>query len=183
MANALRTRRLDGGRPLVTAAADEFARLVEAHRLRAFRFALQIVGNPDDAMELTQEAFFKAHRQWHRFDPSRSFGPWFYAILRNLAIDFLRRRRPGRDVELDEVAEASPAPGPDVLAERSEIGVRLWEAIGRLPYAQREALVLRELHGLGYAEIAQVTGAPVTTVNSRLHHARQALRREMEKYL
>ena len=162
---------------LVNPSADEFEDLFHRYWQRGFHFALQTVGNREDAMDLAQEAFLRVHRHWGRKDSHRPFAPWFFKILRNLAIDRLRRRavRP----ESQEVPETDPGPGPEVLAERSEIKARVWQAISRLPEPQREVLILRDIHGFSYKEIAEIDGTSVSTVTSRLHSARETLRRKL----
>jgi RNA polymerase sigma-70 factor (ECF subfamily) len=167
----------------VSSQADEFTALVKQYRVRAFHFALQMVGNSEDAMDVTQEAFLRLHRHWHRRDPARPFAPWFYSILRNLAIDLLRKRTSLREDGLEAAPELQAGPGPEVLAEQNELKVRVWRAIGQLPPALREVVILKDLHGLTYAEIAHTAGIPVTTVTSRLHDARERLRRKLERYL
>jgi RNA polymerase sigma-70 factor (ECF subfamily) len=163
--------------------AGEFEALVGEYRLRAFHFALQIVGNREDAMDVTQEAFLKVHRSWGMRDPSRPFAPWFYAILRNMAIDFLRKRASRREESPETAPDVSHRPGPEALAVKGEVQARVWEAIAQLPEAQREVLVLRDLHGFSYKEIAEIVGEGTTTVNSRLHDARETMRRKLRRYL
>lgn len=166
------------------APADEFTRLVAEYRLRAFHFALQIVGNREDAMDVTQDAFIKVHKNWERRDSDRPFAPWFYAILRNVAIDFLRKRASRREEDPEAGPDVSSTrPGPELLAEKSQIKEKVWLALSQLPEEQREVVVLRDLHGFAYKEIAQITGQSVTTVNSRLHDAREALRRKLRRFL
>lgn len=159
-----------------------FEQIVDQYKVRAFHFLLQMVGNREDAMDLTQEAFLRVHQHWYRRDGSRPFGPWFYLILRNLAVDHFRKRKARKEDPLEVVPEAEEL-GPEILAEQSERKAVVWGAIRRLSPAQREVVILRDLHGLSYAEIAQTTGESVTTVNSRLHHAREVLRKKLERYL
>ncbi len=165
------------------APVDEFSTLVEQYRLRAFHFALQLVGDREDAMDLTQEAFIKVHRNWQRRDPTRPFGPWFFTILRNLAIDLLRKRSTRKEDAVEEFYQASPRPGPQALAEKSEVQEKVWLAINQLSEDQREVVVLRDLQGFSYKEIAEIIGESTTTVNSRLHDAREILRRKLRGYL
>lgn len=167
----------------VSAESDEFTALVKQYRLRAFHFALQMVGNREDALDLTQEAFLRLHRHWHRRDPARPFAPWFYSILRNLAIDLLRKRTSLKEDDLEAAPERGAGLGPEALAEQNELKALVWRAIGHLPPALREVVVLKDLHGFTYAEIAHTLGIPVTTVTSRLHDARERLRRKLERYL
>jgi len=169
----------------VSAATEEgdFAELFRQHKLRAFHYALQMVGNREDAMDVTQEAFLRLHRHWRRRDLSRPFAPWLYSVLRNLAIDLLRKRARRKECGLETAPDASPLAGPELQAERSELTSRLWKEIQQLPLIQREALLLRDWHGLSYAEIAEATGASVAAVNSRLHDARARLRNRLRRYL
>lgn len=173
------------GAPASAAApVEEFDELVREYRLRAFHFAVQIVGNREDAMDLTQEAFLKVHRNWSRRDPNRPFGPWFYTILRNLAIDFLRKRTSRREEDEEKAPSAvSHRPGPELLAEKEQLKEKVWLAINQLPEHQKEVVVLRDLHGFSYKEIAEIIGESTTTVNSRLHDARETLRRKLRGYL
>ena len=162
--------------------ADELTALVREHRAKAFHYILQMVGNREDAMDLTQEAFLKIHRHWERRDPDRSLVPWFYAILRNAAIDHLRRRKSRKEYELDDMIEPAENDGlpPTELAN---LRLRLWKEIGALPDEQREVVILRDVHGLSYAEIGETVGIAATTVSSRLHHARGKLRSQLKEYL
>lgn len=161
----------------------EFVELFHEYKMRAFHYALQTVGNREDAMDLTQEAFLRLHRHWHRRDRSRPFAPWLYSVVRNLAIDLLRKRSTRKESDLETAPEASSLPNPETQAQHGELNERLWKEIQRLPDVQREALLLRDWHGLSYAEIAETTGASVTTINSRLHDARVRLRDRLRRYM
>ena len=159
------------------------AAFFQQHKRRAYLFALQMVGDPEDAMELTQEAFLRLHRDWGRREPLPPAAPWLYAVLRNLAIDLLRKRAARASSLSVSYQEVSGPPDPEVLAERQQRSEALWRAIQRLPEPQREALLLREFHGLSYAEIARITDSTPDLVASRLHDARKRLRRQLARYL
>ena len=163
----------------------EFVELFHQYKLRAFHYALQTVGNREDAMYLTQEAFLRLHRHWHRRDRSKPFAPWMYSVVRNLAIDLLRKRstRKETDVETETEPEVSPLANPEIQAQNSQLSENLWREIQRLPPVQREALLLRDWHGLSYAEIAAAAGTNITTINSRLHDARVRLRERLRRYM
>ena len=153
----------------------EFVELFRQYKLKAYHYALQTVGNPEDAMDITQEAFLRLHRHWARRDSSRPFAPWLYSVVRNLSIDLFRRRSTRKECDMEGAApEPSPLPNPEI---------RTRQEIHRLPEVQREALLLRDWHGLSYAEIAEATGSSVTTINSRLHDARVRLRERLRRYL
>ncbi len=162
----------------------EFVDFFREFRLKAYHYALQTLGNADDAMDVTQEAFLRLHRHWNRRDPSRPLAPWLYSVLRNLSIDVLRRRATRKECGMESVAPGpSPLPNPEVQTGQEELKQRLWREIQRLPETQREVLLLRDWHGLSYAEIAEATGASVTAINSRLHDARVRIRERLRRYL
>ncbi len=169
---------------VIAESEDDFVELFRLYRLKAFHYALQTLGNADDAMDVTQEAFLRLHRHWRRRDPSRPFAPWLYSVVRNLAIDLMRKRATRKESDLEAAAPSvSPAPTPEAEASRSELRQTLWREIERLPDVQREALLLRDWHGLSYGEIAVATSTTVTTVNSRIHDARLRLRERLRRYL
>jgi len=163
------------------AACDELAR---DHRQAAYIFALHLVGNPDDAKDLAQEAMLRFFSTLDRFHPDRPVRPWLFSIVRNLARDFWRRGKLRRHQSLDEGvpdlsrALADPAANPEQATLEDERRQRLWKALSLLPAAKREILVLRDFHDLPYADIAKVLRIPIGTVMSRLHAARKNLRRE-----
>jgi len=162
----------------------EFVDLFRQYKLKAYHYALQKVGNSEDAMDVTQEAFLRLHRHWRRRDTTRPFAPWLYSVVRNLAIDLLRKRSTRKETAIESAApKPSPLPTPEIQTRRAEMSQRLWREIERLPDLQREALLLRDWHGLSYKEIAETTGANVTTVNSRIHDARTRLRERLRRYL
>ena len=155
--------------------------LVRAYTDRGMRLALGMLGNRADAEDALQEAFVKAYGSLGRFDLDRAFAPWFFQILRNQCRDMLRTRRARfseRALE-DELEErlASEEDDPARLAERSATKRIVWKALERIGAEHREILVLKELEGFRYAEIASVLGIPEGTVASRLYHARQALKK------
>lgn len=161
-----------------------FEALVELHKERAYMAALGFVGNPEDALDLSQEAFARAFRAMGRFREGAPFYPWLYAILRNACFNHLRRLRTHGEVSLDAAHDlgfdaADTADGPDLLAERSEIRRFVREELGKLDPPHREILLLRHFEGLSYREIAEVLGCPIGTVMSRLYAARGALRKRM----
>ena len=161
----------------------ELAGVFREFRLRIYHFALQKVGSAEDALDITQDTFLRLHRHWHRRDSGRPLAPWIYSIARNLSIDVLRKRGTRKEDELGDTPRPSHRPGPEALAERSEVQQAVWAAINQLPDTLRETLILRDIHGLRYAEIAETLDVPATTVTSRLHDARQKLRKSLEKHL
>ena len=170
---------------------DAFRVLVERYQDRAFGLALRVMRDEEQARDVVQDAFLKAYRSLDRFEGRSSFYTWFYRVVMNLCIDAKRRQPPGRMVEWDET-QALEAPvgtgldavdsarqrasGPASELERAELRETIRRAIEELPDDARQTLLLREVDGLSYSEIAKSLGVPKGTVMSRLHHARRRLR-------
>lgn len=159
--------------------------LVRAYEPAGMRVAMGMMGNPDDARDALQEAFVKVYENLARFDLARPFRPWFFQILRNQCRDMLRSRAARFRVEtLDERVElrvADPEKGPERHRQRHAARELLWMALERVSDEHREILVLKELEGLRYGEIARILGIPEGTVASRLYHARRALKAVLEE--
>lgn len=159
--------------------------LVRAYEQPGLRLALGMLGNVDDARDALQSAFVKAFEAMARFDLRRPFGPWFFQILRNQCRDQLRSRKARFQIEaLDERLElrpADPETGPERYRERAGARELIWEALARIGDEHREILVLKELQGFRYGEIATVLQIPEGTVASRLYHARRALKGALQE--
>ena len=164
-----------------------FGELVTRYMQRAYYTALGLVGNHDDALDLSQEAFARAFRARATIDAERPFFPWLYQIIRRLCFNHTRDQRSRRQkLErvgswLEETTMGVRPLSPERAAERAELRERVAAAIDRLAEREREALVLREFEGLRYREIAELLGIPIGTVMSRLYRARRSLAREIEK--
>ena len=157
--------------------------LVRAYEPVAQRVALGILGDTDSARDAVQQAFIKAYGALDRFDPARSFRPWFLQILRNQCRDQLRHRKAGFEVERIDAVLIQRLPGdedPERDRRREEAREILWQGLGRISVDHREVLVLKEIEGLSYGEIGQAMGIPEGTVASRLYHARRALKEALE---
>jgi RNA polymerase sigma-70 factor, ECF subfamily len=153
-----------------------FEELVERHRAVVYRVAARIVGD-DDAEDVAQDAFLRAFHRLSRFRGESPFRAWLLRIAHNAALDALARRRAVSTDEPDD--EAQPVGGagstPAEELEVTERRQRLAEKIRLIQPAHRAVLVLRDLEGLTYEEIAQVTGSPLGSVKGRLHRARREL--------
>ena len=165
---------------------ESFAALVEQNQGRIYNLALRMTGNPDDALELSQEAFLNAWKGLGKFQGDSSFATWLYRLTSNVCIDFLRREKRrsalSMTISLDDEEEARQAELPDerfsphVEAERRERQDTPRAGPATLSAEHRRVLILRELEGLSYGEIAQVLGLEEGTVKSRIARARLALR-------
>jgi RNA polymerase sigma-70 factor (ECF subfamily) len=149
--------------------------LVLAHADAAYNLARRLTGDPAAAEDVVQEAFMNAARRLD--DLHGEARPWILAIVRNGAIDWLRRHRPAtlRSLEEADLVVADPNDNPEAALIRAHEGAAVRRLIDALPLAQREVLVLREIEDLSYRQIAEVVGAPMGTVMSRLARARSAL--------
>ena len=159
-----------------------FRVLVERYQARALRVAWRVLRDEEQARDAVQEAFLKAYRSLRRFEGRSSFYTWLYRLVVNVCLDMRRRERPEVRVDweeggaLDGASDAHSSTGiddPSQGVERAELGAALQAAIAALPDTQRETLLLREVEGLSYAEIAEALGISKGTVMSRLHYARR----------
>jgi len=164
-----------------------FGELVSIYMQRCYYAALGMVGSPQDAEDLSQDAFARAFKARARLDPERPFYPWLYQILRRLCYNFTRdtssRRRKLERAGGWLVAEATvraSVDDPERIRATEELRDRLETAIRELPPAQREVFVLKEFEGLKYREIAELLDVPIGTVMSRLYAARQRLAARLE---
>jgi RNA polymerase sigma-70 factor (ECF subfamily) len=172
------------------AAGDDEActELVGAHQRMVFTLALNLLGDRDEAMDLSQEVFLRVFRTIAGFRAQSALRTWIYRIVINQARNrqrWWRRRHRAEQVSLDQHLqqfgdmESKGDVLPDRLLASKEAASRIWQAMDRLPFDQRTALILREIDGLRYEEIAFTLGIAVGTVKSRLTRARQALRAEL----
>lgn len=172
---------------------DAFNRLVLAHQTKVFNLAYRISGDPDVAADATQEAFLSAYRKLRGFRGG-SFRAWLLRIVTNACYDELRRRkrRPTASIEaIEEDLSSEDGVGsmaalfggeedPESAIERSELRQAIERCLGRLPEDFRTVVVLADILGLDYKEVAATVGAPIGTVRSRLARARARLRECLE---
>lgn len=153
---------------------DAFALLVRRHQQRALAVALGILHDPEDARDACQDAFLRAYRGLDRFDGTAQFSTWLHRIVVNVCIDRLRRVTPLTQ-PIEELETLAGDDDPAHSLESSRLGTQLRAALGQLADKQRTALMLRELQGLSYQEIAQAMRCSVGTVMSRLFYARRRM--------
>ena len=161
-----------------------FEAMFDRYERKVFFIALQMVGNREDALDVSQMAFASAFSNLRGFDTRRPLAPWLFRIVRNRSVDLLRKKK-GRVSHDTEQTEQLPSPvdDPSALVQRDEIKQKIWSAMERLAVHEREVLVLREFHDMSYKEIASVLDVPMGTVMSRLSAARKKLRGLLEDYV
>jgi RNA polymerase sigma-70 factor (ECF subfamily) len=155
-----------------------FGKLVERHKKLAFRMALGLVGNKDDAYDISQEAFMRVYRSAKTYDEAQPFLPWFYTIIANLCRTWLNRRakQENRMVGIEDASFLLVAEGtPESQLIAKETITRLRKALMQLPFADREIITLQHFRGMAYDEIAALLDIPRGTVMSRLYYARRKL--------
>lgn len=160
--------------------ANRFEALVLAFQNGLYSYTLRMLGSEQDALDATQEAFLRAYRGLPAFRGESRFSSWLYKLAGNVCIDMLRRR-PGTpelsltDEERAELAVPDDRPGPEESLERKELRRAVHEAMDKLTYEFREALILRDISGLSYEEIAEAVDVEIGTVKSRIFRARTKL--------
>jgi RNA polymerase sigma-70 factor (ECF subfamily) len=175
-------------------AADAFRALVVRYQRKVYALALGIVKDPDLAWDVAQEAFVRVHGHLAEFEAKSSFSTWLYRIATHLSIDAVRRERTARKDDIDDVNEAHVAEGAEGIlstglgndprenALRRELAGKIQDALETLPEKHRTILVLREVEGLSYEELAERLGIHKGTVMSRLFHARKKMQAALRPY-
>lgn len=169
---------------------DAFRVLFERYHRRAYALAFGVLRHQDDALDVVQDAFIKAHKYLDKFEGNSSFYTWLYRIVMNLAIDHMRKHRRVKPVELDE-QHLDGTVGDDALLPKilggnpgralldKEIRARIDQALSELSENHRSVLVMRELEGMSYEEMAQAMNCSKGTIMSRLFHARKNMQKRL----
>ncbi len=164
--------------------ANAFEHLVHAYEKNVYNLALRSLGNPQDAEDVTQEAFLKAYRSLSSFRGDSKFSVWLYRIVSNLCLDLLRakQRRPVQSLtvendegEVDELEISDEHFSPEKLLDRKLTRESVQRGLASLPDDSRQILLLRELQGMSYEEIGDTLGLEPGTVKSRIFRARKKL--------
>jgi RNA polymerase sigma-70 factor, ECF subfamily len=154
--------------------------LVSRWEKRVYNYLLRITGNREDALDLTQDVFLKAHQNLRKLDDPGRFAPWLYRIAHNEAYSMFRKRRPESDV--DEIEPEATGTGITVGGSTIfpiELSLAVAAALERLRPEQREAVVLKIYQGFKFEEMAEILECPVSTVKSRLYTAFELLKAEL----
>jgi RNA polymerase sigma-70 factor (ECF subfamily) len=184
--------------PLVSKAqagdGEAFRALVVRYQRKVYAVALGVVKDPDLAWDVAQETFVRVHGHLGAFEGKSAFSTWLFRIATHLSIDAVRRERRSQKDPVDEVSETSLADGGEgILATalgndprdnvlRRELAAKMQEALATLPEKHRTILVLREVEGLSYEELAERLGIHKGTVMSRLFHARKKMQAALRRY-
>lgn len=173
-----------------------FKELVLRYQRKVYMICYSMVSSRPDAMELSQEVFLRVYKHLPSFEGSSSFYTWLYRITVNLCIDYYRKRkmksyeyddrlshRPALQEEIFPVVSSASRETPTGRLLREELAEKIREAMDKLSPKHRQVLVLRELEGMSYQDIADTVGISIGTVMSRLHHARKKMQERLAHYV
>ena len=178
-----------------------FKRLMRLFQNRLYNMAYRIIGNAEEAEEIVQDTCVKIYQSLDRFNKNSSLAAWIFRIAHNSCLDALRikqRKKALKLVTFDPqepsgahgsaeggliVSQAAdPGPGPAEMLDSGEEGAVIAEKLSQLPHSQRAVVVLHDIEGFSYGEIAEITGEKVGTVRSRLHYGRLKMKELLEPY-
>ncbi|MGZ4106332.1 MAG: RNA polymerase sigma factor SigW [Tumebacillaceae bacterium] len=170
-----------------------FAELVELYKDKLYNLGYRMMGNPQEAEDVAQEAFMRAFANLAKYNNSHKFSTWIYRIATNLCIDKMRKKKadfsldaelPGEDSGGDMYTRiAAPDRTPEEEVVRAETQEEVQRAIEALPENYRAAVILKYMHDLSLQEIADILEVPVSTVKTRIHRGREALRNGLKNSL
>lgn len=170
-----------------------FSKLIAVYENKLYHHAFRMLKSEEDAQDAVQEALLKVWRKLDSYSGTAAFSTWLYTIIHNVCLDILRKKKRtgeqsqislyqnSNDEEEFEISVEDNAPGPYENVQKKAAVSALKEAIAQLSQEHREVIVLRDIDGLDYDEIASITGASLGTVKSRISRARLALRKILEK--
>ena len=176
---------------------DAFRELVEKYQRRVYSICYGMLKNPDDSMDVSQEVFVKVFRYLEKFNGESTFYTWLYRIAVNMCIDFIRKNSRMRAVDYDDgiariesmddggdnILPSTLGLNPDKVYGRKELRQKMLEALETLSENHRTILIMREVDGLSYDELAEVLNISKGTVMSRLYHARRYYQDALREYL
>lgn len=171
-----------------------FNEIVSRYKDKIYRYVFRMTGSAEDAEDLTQEVFMRMYTNIAGFRAEASLSTWLFRIAGNLCTDSFRKNKHARgnislDAPMDESEEGASRDVPDMSSEpdrlfgRKELGEQIEAALAKLPPKLRSAVILHDVEGLAYDEIAQTERVPLGTIKSRIFNARAALREHLKDYL
>jgi RNA polymerase sigma-70 factor (ECF subfamily) len=160
-----------------------FSKLVDRYRSQVAGIAYKMVGDYDDAKDITQMVFVKTFYNLERFDTSKRFSTWLYRIAVNASIDYVRKFRKHKFEELDDIKESKEVniKNPEQLFQLKELKNYVMESADKLNEKQRDAFVYKDVKGLEIDEISRIMGMPQATVRWYLHRARKKIRSDLQR--
>ncbi|MHC4934223.1 MAG: RNA polymerase sigma factor [Planctomycetota bacterium] len=161
----------------------DFDAVVATHGRKVFTLSVYLLGNREEAEDVTQEVLVRLWRRGGEVAPER-IGAWLVRVTRNACIDAIRRRKQDTSVDIDGVAATAlreSAPGPEALSHASQLGRRILRSLEKLSEPGRSVVILREIQGLSYQEISDVLEMPINNVRVTLHRGRRRLREELRE--
>lgn len=167
-----------------------YEKLIQCFQTRVFSLAMRMLGDPDDAADVTQETFIRVFRTIDKYRGEAALATWIHRIAANLCLDWLRQRKRrvlssdsplnwGHDTVQRQIEDN--APGPEEQVASAELREQLQQALNQLEDHHRLAVVLRDVQGMSYEQIADILQAPLGTVKSRINRGRQQLKQMLEK--
>ena len=160
---------------------EAFGLLVSQTRNTAFQTALRIVGNREDANDIVQEAYVRLWNSFQNYNPSLPFNAWFRQIIRNLAIDCLRRRK-RTHIPLNEEIIPPNIENPATILENNQLTDTIRNWIPTLPHTQQKVFIMRDIENLSISEVQAESGLSVASIKTNLHLARKKLRIHLSNY-
>ncbi|GGH88943.1 RNA polymerase sigma-70 factor (ECF subfamily) [Pullulanibacillus pueri] len=169
---------------------DAFAKIVEFYKKPVYNICLRMVGIPQEAEDLAQDAFLRAYTNIDRYELDKKFSTWLYRIATNLSIDYLRRKKPAAYLDSEvpgtdgftmysQFSIDEPLPEERVVDQETKEWVQY--EINQLPPKYRSAIILKYIEDLSLKEISEILDLPVPTVKTRIHRGREALRKRMKR--
>jgi len=173
--------RASGGDP------SAFNQLMGMHEKRMYAVALRMCGNREDAQDCLQEAMLRVYRAIGGFKGQSSFGTWVYRITMNTCLDELRRKKNKQNVSFDNLLDQGWSPADDSASpEKKVMQIEMRKSIStsiqELPEDMRSAIIMRDIHGYSYDEIADILGVNVGTIKSRISRGREKLREKLSNF-
>ena len=170
-----------------------FEELISVHQQKVYNIALRMLANEQDAFDASQEVFIKVYKNLDKFQENSSFSTWLYRITTNTCLDMIRKNKDKKnDISIDSQVEFEDGEASFQLEDKNadveeeilkkERRQALYEAIQQLNDEHKKMIVLRELQGMSYQEIAEITGANIGTVKSKINRARISLKNSLLKY-
>lgn len=168
---------------------DAFAELVELYKDKVYQITFRMVGNAEEAQDIAQETFLRVYYNLDSYNSSFKFSTWVYRIATNLSIDYLRRRK--QAFSLDKAMEgtdgmdlhdflADPTQGPEEVLLTGELQGQVQQAIKTLSPKYKSIMILRYLEDLSLSEISDIVKLPISTIKTRIHRGREALKKKLK---